>query len=70
MKKIFTFWLLFLLPLACLFSQPGDTILYKQVDTTSLVMVVDYPPDFDATKDYPAMVFFFGGVGRGEIESI
>jgi acetyl esterase len=61
MKKIFKFWLLFLFVNPILFSQSGDTILYKQVDSTSLVMVVDYPPDFDSTMDYPAMVFFFGG---------
>jgi acetyl esterase len=65
MKKIFSFWLLLLFVSPVLFCQSGDTILYKQVDTTSLVLVVDYPPEFDASMDYPAMVFFFGGGWNG-----
>ncbi len=36
-------------------------IVYKTVDTVSLTMDIYYPPDFDAAKSYPAMVFFFGG---------
>jgi acetyl esterase len=42
-------------------AQTPDTILYKQVDSISLYLYIDYPPEFDASKRYPAMVFFFGG---------
>ncbi len=48
-----------------LFSQSTDTILYKELDTTSLYMAVDYPPNFDDSKTYPAIVFFFGGGWNG-----
>ena len=48
-----------------LISQSTDSILYKQVDSTSLYMEIDYPPGYDATKSYPAMVFFFGGGWNG-----
>jgi len=46
------------------FSQEAsevDTIVYKKVDTTSLIMKVIYPPVMEKSKKYPAMVFFFGG---------
>ena len=48
-----------------LFSQAPDTITYKQVDTTELILVLDYPPGFDESKEYPAIVFFFGGGWNG-----
>jgi acetyl esterase len=35
------------------------------VDTTSLYMIVDYPQNFDESKTYPAIVFFFGGGWNG-----
>lgn len=38
-----------------------DTIVYKQIDTTSLIMKVIYPPDMESDMYYPGMVFFFGG---------
>lgn len=41
------------------FSQ--ERILYKQIDTTQLIMEVYQPSDLDMDKTYPAMVFFFGG---------
>lgn len=43
-----------------LFSQ-NESIVYKQVDTTTLVMEVIKPENMVAGKKYPAMVFFFGG---------
>ncbi len=36
-------------------------VLYKQIDTTKLYLEVHNPPQFDSSKAYPAMVFFFGG---------
>ena len=38
-----------------------EEVLYKKVDTTQLFLEVHYPPMMDSTKNYPAMVFFFGG---------
>lgn len=42
-------------------AQQIDSILYKQVDSTDLYLYIDYPPGYDASLSYPAMVFFFGG---------
>ena len=61
MKNLFTVLLVFLMSCLSFYIQAQDTITYKQVDTVSLYMVLDYPPDFDASKEYPAIVFFFGG---------
>ena len=61
MKNTVALSLLAILCCSSLLAQPGDSILYKQVGTTSLYMVVDYPPGFDTTKSYPAILFFFGG---------
>lgn len=36
-------------------------IVYKQVDTTSLIMRIYSPEKMDTAKQYPALVFFFGG---------
>ena len=36
-------------------------VLYKQIDTTKLFLEIYNPPQFDNSKMYPAMVFFFGG---------
>jgi acetyl esterase len=38
-----------------------DTIVYKKIDTTSLIMKVIYPPAMDKSKKYPGMIFYFGG---------
>ena len=46
-------------------AQSSDSILYKRVDSTSLYLFVDYPPGFDRSQTYPALVFFFGGGWRG-----
>jgi acetyl esterase/lipase len=46
-----------------------DTIVYKKIDTSNLIMKVVYPPNFSTSETYPAMVFFFGGGWkRGSIE--
>ena len=36
-------------------------VLYKQIDTTRLYIEIHNPDNMEAGKDYPAMVFFFGG---------
>jgi acetyl esterase len=38
-----------------------ELILYKEVDTTQLFMEVIYPENREVNKEYPALVFFFGG---------
>ncbi len=42
---------------------PGkvDTIVYKKIDSVTLIMKVIYPPSVNQSKPFPAMVFFFGG---------
>lgn len=65
MKTLLSTLLLVLMTGAVLFSQAGNAILYKQVDTTSLYMDVMYPEDDDTTVAYPAIVFFFGGGWNG-----
>lgn len=56
---------LMILAMTFLHAQDSDSILYKQVGTSSLFMQVDYPMMFDASQRYPAMVFFFGGGWKG-----
>lgn len=50
-----------LLIVSPIYGQTCDSVLYKQVDSTSLYLYIDYPPDFDDSNSYPAIVFFFGG---------
>ena len=57
-------WLTTLMVISCAASiraQEADSVLYKQVDSTDLYLFIDYPPAYDASLSYPAMVFFFGG---------
>lgn len=61
MKKSLSVSILAVLAACTVFSQTTDSILYKKVDSTALYLYIDYPPDFDHSKSYPAMVFFFGG---------
>jgi len=46
-------------------SQEVNRIQYKQVDSTSLYLEIDYPSGYETTKSYPAIVFFFGGGWNG-----
>jgi acetyl esterase/lipase len=61
MKKSLSIALLAVLTTGAVVSQTTDSILYKQVDSTSLYLYIDYPPGKDDSLNYPAMVFFFGG---------
>lgn len=49
------------LPGQARFLKPSFTRVYQRHDTTELKLTFYYPPDFDARRKYPAMVFFFGG---------
>jgi len=59
-KVLIAAWFVILMTCS-LQAQIHDSILYKQLDSTSLYLHIDYPPGFDASKSYPAIVFFFGG---------
>jgi acetyl esterase/lipase len=58
-KHVFPALLVLLFVNTDCFSQ--EQIMYKQIDASQLVMKVYYPEKIDAKKQYPAMVFFFGG---------
>lgn len=55
----------FTLSLVCVFAfsicSAQTQVLYKQIDTTSLYIEIYNPDKMEFGKDYPAMVFFFGG---------
>lgn len=42
-------------------KKPATEIVYKQIDTTQLVLHVFYPENFNQGKKYPAIILFFGG---------
>jgi acetyl esterase len=63
--RIQTGILLAFLLASSLMAQPADSIGYKQVSGDSLYLQVDYPPAYDTSLSYPAMVFFFGGGWNG-----
>jgi len=46
-------------------SSVPDSITYKVADTTSLYMKFSYPRNISDEKDYPAIIFFFGGGWKG-----
>jgi len=64
-NKILTVSLFSILISCSLYAQRADSILYKQVNSTSLYMHIDYPPAYDSSLSYPAVVFFFGGGWNG-----
>ena len=45
-------------------TQPA-TIEYKKIDTVSLDLILRYPPNFKKTRNYPTIIFFFGGGWNG-----
>jgi len=57
-KNIIIFTLMLLVSLS-IFSQ--QQYLYKQVDTVDLYLETRFPENIDPEKDYPAIIFFFGG---------
>jgi acetyl esterase/lipase len=65
MKYFCTLALGILLASSVLYSQSRDTIVYKQIDSTILTLVIDYPPGYNPEESYPALVFFFGGGWNG-----
>jgi len=42
-----------------------EQVVYKEINSTKLLMDVYYPEKMDSLKVYPAMVFFFGGGWSG-----
>lgn len=53
--------LFFLTTLTTLHLSAQQLALYKKVDTAHLYLEVYYPPQWDSSRSYPAIVFFFGG---------
>ena len=65
MKPIYL-TLLILFTIVCTsYAQNTKQVVYKQIDTTKLTMVIYTPPDFDKGENYPALAFFFGGGWKG-----
>lgn len=64
-RKYLISCLFIILTICSICGQTADSILYKKVDSSSLYMQIDYPPGFDDSKTYPAIVFFFGGGWKG-----
>ncbi len=65
MKNRFLISLIILFSGISLFAQADKQVVYKQIDTVSLMMDIYFPPAYDASETYPAMVFFFGGGWNG-----
>ena len=42
-----------------------DSLVYKVIDTTQLIMEFTYPKHMTEGKQYPAIIFFFGGGWNG-----
>ncbi len=63
--KVMAAGLLVFLSASSLEAQRADSILYKQVDASSLYLQVDYPQAYDTSKSYPALLFFYGGGWNG-----
>jgi acetyl esterase/lipase len=61
MKKKYILSLIIILLFAYSYGFCQEHIRYKQIDTNQLVMEVYYPEKLDNKKEYPAIVFFFGG---------
>jgi len=65
MKKAILSFLLFLSAIYIANTQnidlKIDSVIYKKIDSTSLIMKVYYPPSMKKSKKYPGMVFFSGG---------
>lgn len=65
MKNRFIISLIVLFSGISLFAQADKQIVYKQIDTVSLMMDIYFPPEGNPSESYPAMVFFFGGGWNG-----
>lgn len=61
MHKKKPFIVLLISLISCSFGHAQLQILYKQIDTTKLLMSIYHPEPIEPAKKYPAMVFFFGG---------
>jgi len=62
-KHFISFFFVTILTYSFCFGQ--KQILYKQIDTTKLFIEIYYPKTATTTKEFPAMVFFFGGGWKG-----
>jgi len=53
------------LPKADQLREQAHSFVYKTIDASQLELTFLYPPDFDKSKKYPALIFFFGGGWKG-----
>ena len=65
MRYKFLFFILFFVVINHSICSAQEEFLYKQIDTTNLFMAVHYPDLIDTSKNYSAIVFFFGGGWKG-----
>lgn len=65
LRKFLIISLLAIIFCTTLQAQQSDSMMYKKVDSVSLYMQIEYPPSYDPSQTYPAMVFFFGGGWNG-----
>ncbi len=47
------------------YAQKSLEVVYKKVDSTLLTITIDYPPDYQSGRNYPTILFFFGGGWTG-----
>lgn len=64
-KAIFLFFFFELTIFCTGKAQQPTELIYKQIDTVKLKMIIYKPDDFKETVKYPAIVFFFGGGWTG-----
>ena len=67
MKKQYVFLIVMIAIASSRICSAQELILYKQIDTTQLFLEIHYPPQVEADKTYPAMVFFFGGGWNADV---
>jgi len=60
-QRKFTAAFLLTIILSSVICMAQEEIIYKEIDTTKLVMKVYNPEKFDTTVKYPCIIFFFGG---------
>ena len=58
-KNILSLLIILLITYSNSYSQ--EQIVYKQIDTTKLLLEVYHPESMDKSVKYPAIVFYFGG---------
>ena len=61
MRRKYISILLLISLIAYSFGYSQEQVLYKQIDTTKLFMEIHFPETINTSKNYPAIIFYFGG---------